>query len=133
MAKPDAWKEQRSGEQVDRFDDTVCGVCAREATGIGYAPRSSRGTPDRPILWICDDPDCIEIARNSYDMRQEDFTRIESLASHEGGHALEAFCEEIGKFDFREFSQAEFFEANRRMVAGYRSALKIKLRDEAPF
>lgn len=113
---------------ADRFDDMTCGVCARQATGLGYAPPSRS-----KILWLCDDPECIDIARNSYAMRQHDFNRIESLAAHEGGHALEAFCEEIGKSDFREFTQEEFFEANRRFIAGYRVALKVKLRDEAPF
>lgn len=117
---------------TDRFDDACCGVCGRQATGYGYAPKA-RHNKTQPVLWVCDDLECLAIAKDTYDMKQEEFDRIESLASHEGGHALERFCDEIGKSDFREFTQQEFFEANRRFVASYRSALKIKLRDEPPF
>jgi hypothetical protein len=102
---------------VDRFDDACCCVCARSAAGYGVTPEPRR----KPPIWVCDDVDCLQIARNTYDMKQADFTRIESLASHEG------------KTDFRDFTEAEFFEANRRFIAGYREALKVKLRDEVPF
>lgn len=112
----------------DRFDDAVCSVCARWATGFGYAPRVGR-----PVLWVCDDPDCLQIAKETYAMKQKDFERLESLAAQEGRVEAEAYCDEIGVYDFREMTIDQACEFSRRLVAGYRTGLKIKLQTEAPF
>ncbi|WP_156419993.1 hypothetical protein [Aureimonas sp. N4] len=118
---------------ADRFDPAVCGVCARNATGHGYAPKWPYGRPPPKPIWLCDDPECIAIARNTYDMKQDEFDRLESLATVEAGHKLETYCDAIGKTDFAQFTQTEFEQAMREVVAEYRFAMKVKLRDEAPF
>ncbi len=113
---------------IDRFDDHICAVCARTGAGFGYAP-GSRMKP----LWTCDDFDCIPIAKSTYNMRQQEFTRLESLAAGEGGSEGGQFLDEIGVFDLRELTPDQFFEFNRRVVAGYRKKLVELLKDEAPF
>lgn len=113
---------------VERFDDALCGVCGRQATGYGYSPDMRK-----KVLWVCDDDECLQIAKDSYGMKQDQFSRLESLAAQEGRRASEAFMDEIGVYDFRELTEAQACEFARRLVGGYRAALKGKLRDEAPF
>lgn len=114
---------------IERFDDAVCGSCGRSAVGYGYAPPHHNA----PVLWTCDDPECLTIARNSYAMKQDEFTRIESLAAGEGGAEGGAYLDQICKTDLASLTADEWYEFCRRIVAGYRKALKTSLRDEAPF
>jgi len=110
---------------VERHDEMICGVCARRATGVGYGDFKRFKKP--PILWLCDDPDCITIAKATYEMKQDEFNRLESLAAGKGGEEAGAFLEQIGKTDLALLNQAEWFEFCRRMIAGYRKALKAEL------
>lgn len=114
--------------QIDRFEPSTCAVCARSAVGYGVAPR-----PAEKPLWVCDDPECLQIAKTSYAMKQDDFSRIESLAAGKGGERAGEFLETIGKTDLATMTQTEWFEFCRRLVGGYRSALKNDLKNEAPF
>lgn len=113
---------------IDRFDHTVCCNCARQATGYGYAPDNLAR-----VMWVCDDPECLQIAKSSYKMRQDQFTRIESAAAYVGFEAMCMYLAEIGKLDLNTLTTDEAFEAARRQVAGYRKALKDDLKNEAPF
>lgn len=113
---------------IDRFNEAICACCARSATGLGYTPNARK-----PVLWICDDPDCIQLAKDSYTMKAETFTRIESLAAGKGGEEGGAFLDHIGKSDLTHLTPDEWFEFCRRIVAGYRKALAVDLRDAAPF
>ena len=111
-----------------RLDAAICGCCGRSAVGYGYAPHH-----DKPVLWTCDDPECLKLARESYGMKQEDFTRIESLAAQKGGDEAGQYLDEIGVFDLEKLTPDCWAEFCRRMVAGYRKALQSDLRNEAPF
>jgi len=113
---------------IDRFNDMLCGVCRRRAVGIGYAPDA-----EKPVLWLCDDPECIATAQKSYAMKQENFTRLESLAAGKGGAAGGAYLDQIGKTDLASLTAEEWHEFCRRVVAGYRVALATDLKDEIPF
>ena len=113
-----------------RFSDRVCAVCARPAIGYGYAPKFTKVVD---IAWCCDDPECLAIARDSYTMKQTEFTRLDSLATEEGGALGGAFLDRIGKTDLATMTQDEWQEFCRQIIAGYRTALKEKLRYEAPF
>lgn len=110
----------------------VCAVCARPGTGHGWAPPPSWGSQP-PIAWLCDDPACIPIAKDTYSMRQEKFARVDSLAAGQGGEAAGAYLDEIGKSDMAELAEEEWFEFCRRMIAGYRVALTTTLSQESPF
>lgn len=107
---------------TDRFDPGVCGVCARAAIGIGHAPPKAS-----KIMWLCDDPKCIEKAKATYAMRQDQFTRIESMAAAKGGDAGIELLETIGKTDFTTLTIDEWSEFRRRIIAGYRAALADEL------
>lgn len=113
---------------ITRFTDAVCGVCARSATGFGYAPRTGQS-----ILWVCDDPDCLQVAKDTYTMKQDQFSRLESLAAGKGGEDGGQFLDDIGKTDLATLSPDEWHEFCRRLVAGYRKALVTSLKDETPF
>lgn len=113
---------------IDRYHNALCGVCRRLATGLAIMPRPR----DRP-MWICDDPACIQTARNTYNMKQERFERLESLAAQRGGIAGGHYLDQIGKSDLRTLTAEEFAEFNRRVVGGYRKALAEELAAEAPF
>lgn len=113
---------------INRFEDAVCGCCGRSATGFGYAPKAGH-----PVIWVCDDPDCLQLAKDSYSMKQEQFSRLESLAAGKGGQEGGAFLETIGKYSLAELTPDEWFEFCRRVVAGYRKALVEDLKGEAPF
>ena len=113
---------------ITRFSDAVCGCCARSATGFGYAPRTGQS-----ILWVCDDPDCLQVAKDTYTMKQDQFSRLESLAAGKGGEDGGQFLDDIGKTDLATLSPDEWHEFCRRLVAGYRKALQSSLKNEAPF
>lgn len=113
---------------ITRFTDAVCGVCARSATGFGYAPRTGQS-----ILWVCDDPDCLQVAKDTYTMKQDQFSRLESLAAGKGGEEGGQFLDDIGKTDLATLTPDEWHEFCRRLVAGYRKALVTGLKNEAPF
>jgi len=116
-----------------RLDHAACCVCARSAAGFGYAPRDRRGRVGSPILWVCDDPDCLQIAKDSYGMKQNEFDRIEALAVVDGLERGREQAMTIGTSDLAEMSDEQRLDFARAIVAGYRAALKVKMRDEAPF
>ncbi|WP_420959343.1 DUF6511 domain-containing protein [Brucella sp. IR073] len=115
---------------VDRSQPGLCAVCARREVGIGY---SSNPRQNLPVLWVCDDPECIAIAKDTYFMKQDQFDRIESLAAGKGGQRAGGYLEEIGKTDLKTLTVDEWHEFCRRLVAGYRNALKEDLKNEAAF
>jgi hypothetical protein len=114
--------------QAERFDDRICGVCARAAAGIGHAPRSHQ-----PVIWLCDDPDCIHIARNSYHMKQEEFSRLEAIAAHEARFDVGDYLAKIGKTDLTTMTLEEAMKMCQITVAAYRKNLKKLVDSEAPF
>ena len=113
-----------------RFSDRVCCVCASPAIGWGYA--SGAKTVDQ-IAFCCDDPECLHIAKDTYGMRQSEFRRLDAMATDDGGQKAGAYLESIGKSDLASLSTEEWEQFCREMIAGYREALKGRLRGEAPF
>jgi hypothetical protein len=113
---------------ITRFNDALCSCCGRTATGFGYAPRSGQ-----PILFVCNDDQCLKLAKDSYTMKQETFTRLESLAAGKGGEEGGAYLDGIGKTDLAQLTPDEFFEFCRRIVAGYRTGLVELIKTDAPF
>ncbi len=112
----------------ERFDDRLCGVCARTATGYGYAPNSKK-----PVMWVCDDPECLKIAKDSYNMKQEEWTRLERLAANEARFDAGDYMARIGKTDMATFSDEEAMTICQVISASYRKNLKKLVGSEAPF
>lgn len=113
-----------------RFDECLCAACRRPTIGLAVIPKGRRNAP---LAWVCNDPECIQIARNTYDMKQIEFHRIDELATQDGGNEAGAYLDKIGKTDLAQLSEQEWQEFCRAMVGGYRTALKTKLQHEAPF
>jgi hypothetical protein len=70
-------------------------------------------------------------------MKQDQFSRLESIAAGKGGNEGGAYLDDIGVEMFKRDGSAmtidEYFEFCRRIVAGYRKALIEDLKNEAPF
>lgn len=113
---------------ITRFSDAICSCCGRAATGFGYSPDHKQ-----PPLWVCDTQECLQVAKDSYTLPQDRFSRLESLAAGKGGEEGGEFLDTIQKSDLASLTPDEWFEFCRRIVAGYRKALVSSLKDEAPF
>jgi hypothetical protein len=120
-----------ASENHQRFDPYLCCVCRRPASGVGYAPKYSRSVEQ--IAWTCLDPECLEIAAMTYSMSQTEFGRLDELATQAGGAEAGQYLDQIGKTDLATLDEREWQTFLRRLVSGYRVALKTKLRDESPF
>jgi len=107
---------------IERGQVGICAVCARQEAGFGVKVNAKLRRS--PTLWLCDDPQCLEIAKRTKEMKQDDFNRAENQAAILGGVQAGEFLEQIAKTDLTKLSQAEWEEFCRRLVAGYRKALK---------
>jgi hypothetical protein len=86
------------------------------------------------MLWICDDPECLDIARNSIKMRQDKFSKLERDAVMQGAKEAGEYLETIGKTDLVDLSLQEWDQFCESMIGGYRHALKDMVRTEnGPF
>lgn len=109
--------------RIDPQREGICGICGCMDDGLGVL----RGGT---LIWVCSDPECMEIARR-YSMRQDDFNKLEAEAAIQGGgNAMGQFLDEAGYGHLFDGMPPEVWaEAQKRGAAGYRRALK-KLIDE---
>ena len=112
-----------------RFDAMVCGVCGCLECGYGIVGKSRHDK----TLWVCEDPECLKIAKATYLMRQDEFSKIERLAVDEGGLLGGRYLEQIGKFDLSSLEPDEYKEFLERVISGYRRSLKALSDTEVPF
>lgn len=113
---------------MSALEEHVCAVCRRSAVGYGYASHRAA-----PAAWVCDDPECLRLVRENYTTLQRNFSRWESLAVVAGGREAGAYLDAIGVTDLAALTEDQYREFCRHLVAGYRSGLKLVMRDEAPF
>ena len=112
---------------------STCAVCARRAAGIGVARNMQRPTAET-VAWVCDDPRCLETAKMTGQVKQDEFDRIERKAAHEAGDQdLGEYLGGLGKTDLADLSEDERHEAWRVLIAGYRRRLQDGVAAEAPF
>jgi len=110
---------------IERGGVGICAVCARQEAGLGVKVNADSRRSD--TLWVCDDPQCLQLAKVTKNMRQDEFNRAEKQAVSKGGMQAGAFLEQIGKTDMARLNKAEWEEFCRRLVAEYRKALKEEL------
>ena len=101
----------------------ICGICGCMDHGLAVL-RSGR------LIWVCDDPECLDIAQR-FSMRQDEFNRLEAEAAIQGaGNAMGQFLDEAGFGHLFENVPVEIWaEAQKHGIAGYRRTLK-KLVDD---
>lgn len=116
-----------------KTEHCVCVICARPGVGLGFVKRGTRTAHKREILWLCDDQECWEIAAMIGTKKQKEFARLDGIASADGVDEAGAYLDTIGKTDLATLTREEWLEFGKRVVAGYRGALKGRLSTEAPF
>lgn len=114
--------------KIERTTEGLCGVCRRRDRGIAVRQANK-------LVWVCDDPDCLDIMTRSGSMKQHEFDRLEAEAATVGaGDALGAYLDEVGITDLAALPPETWAEACKRAVAGYRAHLKkLVEEDAAPF
>lgn len=109
---------------MKRSDEGLCAVCRRRDRGIAVKH-------NRELMWVCDDPECLDIAFRGAAMKQDEFDKLEAEAAIVGGgDAAGQFLDEAGFGHLFAGMPPEIWaEAMKRAAAGYRTRLK-KLVDE---
>jgi hypothetical protein len=104
---------------IDVSNQGLCAICRRIDKGLAVL-RSGR------LLWVCDDPECLEIADRAGTMKQDEFTRLEAEAAIQGcGNAMGQFLDEAGYGHlFADVPADVWAQAQKVGIAGYRRELK---------
>ena len=114
---------------ITRFSDQLCGCCSRTATGFGFVPKSGQ-----PTLFVCDSPECLTVAKDSYTLPQETFSILEAKAAVEASNAMGMSLDRMGEgHRFDGISGEAWLAAMREAIIAYRTSLVELLKSEAPF
>ena len=112
----------------------ICAVCARTACGVGYSP-----DPKKPVIWLCDNLECLYDARNTYDMRANNLSQVERDCAVKTTFDVGQFLKKINKTDLNTFTAQEAQSLCLTIVEAYRKRLINAVdivdasRSEAPF
>lgn len=111
-------------------EPVICGVCRRRATtGLGWA-----GQQGRPVLWLCDDPACGQLAKTVYAMPKLELDAFEEAARDDAGNMAGAYLDTIGKTDLATLTQEEWKGFLHQVIVGFEDGLRRRfLSHVAPF
>lgn len=110
-------------------EPVICGVCRRRAWGIGWAGRQGR-----PVLWMCDDPDCQSVARTVYEMPKSQLDAFEEDARDEAGEMAGAYLDTLGKTDLASLTEDEWKAFLHQVLVGFETSLRRRFTAHvAPF
>lgn len=111
-------------------EPVICGVCRRRATtGLGWA-----GQQGRPIMWLCDDPICGQLARTVYEMPKLKLDAFEEAARDDAGEMAGAYLDSIGKTDLATLTGEEWATLLHQVIVGFEAGLRTRiLKGMAPF
>jgi hypothetical protein len=110
-------------------EPVCCGVCQRQAVGLGWAPKQGK-----PVLWLCSDANCHSLGEIVFKMPKDKLTAFETWALHDAGELAGAYLESVGKFDLSELSEAEWFTFLKTIMQGYGDKMRDRLLNhKAPF
>jgi hypothetical protein len=108
---------------------TLCGVCRRRASHIGYTPHDKQ-----PIMWLCEDPICITTAKRVYRMKPQALGAYEEQAQEAASNAAGQFLDEIARTDLAVLDPDEWREFWRRAFNTYHNHMRDELAKlNAPF
>lgn len=106
-----------------------CGVCRREATGIGYAPKLGK-----PVVWLCEEPECISLGKAIFHMVPKTLTATEALALQDAGADAGAYLERLGKFNLSELTEQEWTKFLTTILNAYGENMRKRVLEAiAPF
>jgi hypothetical protein len=108
-------------------EPTVCAVCRRRAWSIGYA----EGYRSSPLLWLCDNIECISLAKKVYRMKQQELDFFEMLALEDAGNEAGAYLDEINQTDLAKLTPEQWLTFRRRLVFGFGERLRHRLQSPA--
>ncbi|WP_047308821.1 DUF6511 domain-containing protein [Rhodopseudomonas palustris] len=111
------------------IEPVCCGVCKRQAEGIGYAPKQGK-----PVLWLCHRTECISLGKTVFHMSPNSLTTFERQSLEDAGEAAGKYLESIGKFSLADLTEAEWNHFLRTVLFSYGDAMRERLLDyKAPF
>jgi hypothetical protein len=115
---------------ADRFQDCVCGVCAGLSSNIGLVA----GWMEKPqALFVCEDMDCLKIAKRTVWMNADDFNAAEKKAAREAMLDGCEFLDKLGVSSFSELSEEQMYKLSTTIIEGYRKNLKTFCDEVIPF
>ena len=119
---------------VQRFatkDPTICAICRRTATGVGYSPAN---VPMSRVVWLCDDPVCHHLAKGVYHMPQARLDVYEAQAARLAIDEAGPYLDEIGTTDLASLNDEQMDEFLRRLIHSFEDNMRRQLLNYvAPF
>ncbi|MGU3417670.1 DUF6511 domain-containing protein [Methylobacterium sp. D54C] len=111
-------------------EPVICGVCRRRAnTGFGWA-----GQQGKPVLWMCDDPACQQVAKVVYAMPTLELDAYEQKARDEAGEMAGAYLDSLGKTDLASLTAEEWATFLHQVIVGFEASLRRHYMERAaPF
>lgn len=111
-------------------EPVICGVCRRRAnTGFGWA-----GQQGKPVLWLCDDPVCGQLAKTVYAMPKLELDAFEAAARDDAGEMAGAYLDTIGKTDLATLTAEEWQGFLHQVIVGFEDSLRRRfVSHAAPF
>jgi hypothetical protein len=105
-----------------------CGVCRREAIGVGYAPRSGK-----PVLWGCEH--CTgHMLKKVFHMTPSELSFFERQSLLDAGSVAGGYLESIGKFSLDQLSPEEWETFLQTILTSYGDEMRKRVLNlDAPF
>jgi Family of unknown function (DUF6511) len=111
------------------IEPVCCGVCMRQATGIGYAPKQGK-----PVLWLCQNTECISLGQTVFHMKPSTLSAYELFSIDDAGAAAGAYLESIGKFNLAELTAEEWTTFLKTFLTSYGDKMRERIATHsAPF
>jgi len=108
---------------VRRFaspEPACCLVCRRHATAIGQRAGGKR------VVWLCDDPLCLELSRWVFGMTAGALNEVERAAMSDAGDVAGQYLDSIGKTDFATLDQEEWRKFLETFVYAFETAMRTQ-------
>lgn len=110
-------------------EPTICGVCRRRATGLGYAPRQGQ-----QVMWLCEDSACHGSAKEFYKMPKAKLEELEKRALRFGGRLGGEYLDSLEVTDLAKLEPETYDEYLRLVLHGYSEFMQSEFTpEEVPY